>query len=467
MTIDLAMVLALLAAAVVMFALGRPRMDAVALLMLALLPLTGVITMNEALAGFSDANVVLIALLFVIGEGLVRTGVAQRLGDWLVARAGSSETRLLVLLMAGRGGPGRGDELDRRGRDLHPDRAADRPEHRHRAQPADDAAERRRPDQRHDDPGRDRAQPRRRCRAAAQRASGFEFFSFTPFGCRSWRWASSTCCSPAAGFRPRSTRGGGRAGRACATGSRSTGSPGASAGCGSRRLAAGRADARGAAAARQSGAQLLAIEREGRFAPEIVRPVATTRLRAGDVLLIDLFVPDTNAEELARELGLELLPLSGAYFADRAQEVGMVEVMLPEGSGVVGRTLVRSEFRTRYDVTAVGLRRGNQARCNNITRRGAAGRRHPAGGRFLVRHPQAADLPPRHDRARPAGRAGRGAAGGQPGAAGAALPAAGRRADGQRRRAQRPGGADRLPADGRAAAASTSPAPTARSTGRA
>ena len=41
------MVLALLVAAVVMFALGKPRMDAVALLMLALLPLTGVITITR------------------------------------------------------------------------------------------------------------------------------------------------------------------------------------------------------------------------------------------------------------------------------------------------------------------------------------------------------------------------------------------------------------------------------------
>src|SRR5690606_30481246 len=37
--------------------------------------------------------------LFVLGEGLVRTGVARRLGDWIQARAGGSETRLLVLLM--------------------------------------------------------------------------------------------------------------------------------------------------------------------------------------------------------------------------------------------------------------------------------------------------------------------------------------------------------------------------------
>ncbi len=36
--------------------------------------------------------------MFVIGEGLVRTGIAIRLGDWLIAKAGGSETRLLVLL---------------------------------------------------------------------------------------------------------------------------------------------------------------------------------------------------------------------------------------------------------------------------------------------------------------------------------------------------------------------------------
>src|SRR5262245_51729823 len=83
MSTDLGIVLVLLAAAILMFAVNRPRMDAVALLMLTLMPLTGVINVNEALAGFADPNVVLIATLFVIGEGLVRTGVAQRLGDRL------------------------------------------------------------------------------------------------------------------------------------------------------------------------------------------------------------------------------------------------------------------------------------------------------------------------------------------------------------------------------------------------
>src|SRR3546814_15243633 len=66
-------------------------MDAVALVMMCALPLTGVISLNEALAGFSDPNIVLIAALFVIGESLVRTGLAQRLGDWLIRRTGRSD----------------------------------------------------------------------------------------------------------------------------------------------------------------------------------------------------------------------------------------------------------------------------------------------------------------------------------------------------------------------------------------
>ena len=71
MTASLGIVLALLVAAIVMFAINKPRLDAVALIMLVALPFTGVLTMNEALSGFSDPNIVLIAALFVIGNGLV------------------------------------------------------------------------------------------------------------------------------------------------------------------------------------------------------------------------------------------------------------------------------------------------------------------------------------------------------------------------------------------------------------
>jgi di/tricarboxylate transporter len=96
---DLAIVLGLLGAAILMFAINKPRLDVVALIMLIALPFTGVLTMSEALAGFSDPNIVLMAALFVLGDGLVRTGVAQLLGDWLIAKAGNSKITLIVLLM--------------------------------------------------------------------------------------------------------------------------------------------------------------------------------------------------------------------------------------------------------------------------------------------------------------------------------------------------------------------------------
>ncbi|MFC7552992.1 SLC13 family permease [Pseudoroseomonas wenyumeiae] len=99
MSLDLSVVFGLLAAAIGMFAWGRPRVDAVALIMIVALPLTGILTVQEALAGFSQPSVVLIAALFVIGEGLVRTGVASRLGDWIASRTGGSSGRLMTMLM--------------------------------------------------------------------------------------------------------------------------------------------------------------------------------------------------------------------------------------------------------------------------------------------------------------------------------------------------------------------------------
>lgn len=98
-TVDLVLVTLLLAASVAMFALGRPRMDVVGLLVIIALPLLGILDISETLAGFSDPNVILIAALFVVGEGLSRTGVTYRIGDFLAARAGASVNRLIVLLM--------------------------------------------------------------------------------------------------------------------------------------------------------------------------------------------------------------------------------------------------------------------------------------------------------------------------------------------------------------------------------
>ncbi len=76
MTLDLLLVLALLTCCVALFVRNKPRMDVVAVLAMVALPLLGILTVPEALAGFSDPSVVLIAALFIIGDGLVRTPVS-------------------------------------------------------------------------------------------------------------------------------------------------------------------------------------------------------------------------------------------------------------------------------------------------------------------------------------------------------------------------------------------------------
>ena len=60
---------------------------------------TGVLDIDQALAGFGDPTVVYIAALFVVSEALDATGITTWAGQALVARAGESRARLLVLLM--------------------------------------------------------------------------------------------------------------------------------------------------------------------------------------------------------------------------------------------------------------------------------------------------------------------------------------------------------------------------------
>ena len=92
-------VFTILSAAVVLFAWGRLRSDVVAILIVLALILSGVLTIQEALAGFSDPVVMLIAAVAIVGEGLVTTGVAYRLGEAVMRGGGRSEARLVALVM--------------------------------------------------------------------------------------------------------------------------------------------------------------------------------------------------------------------------------------------------------------------------------------------------------------------------------------------------------------------------------
>ena len=91
--------LTLLVIAVLLFVRNKIRMDVVALLVMTAFYLSGILTTNEIFAGFSDPNVILIALLFIVGEGLVRTGLVYQVSENILKLAGDSETKVLILLM--------------------------------------------------------------------------------------------------------------------------------------------------------------------------------------------------------------------------------------------------------------------------------------------------------------------------------------------------------------------------------
>lgn len=106
MTEQMLIVFGILAGAIGLFAWGRLRADIVAILVVLALMLSRVLTPQESLAGFGDPVVILIAAIFIVGEALVNTGVAQRLGEAVLKAGRGSETRLIVLIMLLAGGIG-------------------------------------------------------------------------------------------------------------------------------------------------------------------------------------------------------------------------------------------------------------------------------------------------------------------------------------------------------------------------
>lgn len=89
------LVLLVLVATVALFASDRLRVDIVALISLLALVAVGALSTSEALAGFATPVVVMIAALFVVGEGLANTGLAARVA-FAVARIGRRDERFLL-----------------------------------------------------------------------------------------------------------------------------------------------------------------------------------------------------------------------------------------------------------------------------------------------------------------------------------------------------------------------------------
>ena len=93
---DATTALVVLALVVALFVWNRLSVGVVAILAALALWATGLVTTDEAVAGFGDPVVVFIATLFVVSEAIDSTGVTTWAGRWLLDHAGTGATRVLV-----------------------------------------------------------------------------------------------------------------------------------------------------------------------------------------------------------------------------------------------------------------------------------------------------------------------------------------------------------------------------------
>lgn len=362
--------LVLLAVAVVMFVRNKVRMDAVALLVMLAFYLSGILDVNEIFAGFSDPNIVLIGLLFIMGEGLVRTGVAYQVSDWILKAAGNSETKVLVLLMLAVAGLGSVMSsigvvaifipvvmMICRQMNISPKRLmmplsvsglisgmmtliATAPNLVVNAELIKDTHAR------------------------------LKFFDFTPIGLvilllgigYMWltrRWLDGAPTAENAdttgqrsmaelideyGLRNRAKRFVVR-----------TGSPFIGKNLNDLHLRS------------SYGLNVLAIERWKHFRPEYTMPLGTSEIREKDILMIDIGRQDFDLDEFCRAYNLEPAEIKSQSFDEQAKSIGMAELTLVPGSVCIGKTTAEIEFRSRYGLNVVGIKRDGQLLPDSFT----------------------------------------------------------------------------------------------------
>ncbi|MDL2317149.1 SLC13 family permease, partial [Desulfovibrio sp. OttesenSCG-928-A18] len=106
MDVNMLITLCILAVAVVFLVGDLLRADLVAVLIILSLMLSGVLELPDALSGFSNNAVIIIACMFIVGKAIINTGIAQRVGDAIIRYGGSNERRLLLFIMLAAGSVG-------------------------------------------------------------------------------------------------------------------------------------------------------------------------------------------------------------------------------------------------------------------------------------------------------------------------------------------------------------------------
>jgi di/tricarboxylate transporter len=99
MTLDIAIVLVILGISLILFISEVIRMDLVALLVLGTLALTGLVDAEQAFAGFSNGAVITVWAMFILSEGLTRTGIADIIGRQVMKLGGKREVSMILVIM--------------------------------------------------------------------------------------------------------------------------------------------------------------------------------------------------------------------------------------------------------------------------------------------------------------------------------------------------------------------------------
>jgi di/tricarboxylate transporter len=99
MTPQIALTLAIIGVAILLFATEKLRVDVIALIVLLTVALTGLVTPEEAFAGFANPAVVTVWAVYIVSGALFKTGVADIMGRGILRLAGASEPRLIAVIM--------------------------------------------------------------------------------------------------------------------------------------------------------------------------------------------------------------------------------------------------------------------------------------------------------------------------------------------------------------------------------
>ncbi len=97
LTPEMITVFAVLVLVIVLLVFDLLRVDVVGLLVMTLLPLTGLLTANEAIAGLGSNAVVVLICVMVLGASLDKTGIVDKIAQKVTQLAGSSEPKIVSL----------------------------------------------------------------------------------------------------------------------------------------------------------------------------------------------------------------------------------------------------------------------------------------------------------------------------------------------------------------------------------